>query len=107
MGIASEFQKAAVEVLVAKTIRAAKELQVSTILLAGGVAANKKLRADLKDAIKQLPGVNYVQPNLEYTGDNAAMIAAAGYFKYIKSPWKYKDGWRRAKVDPNLIITRT
>ncbi len=102
--LACEFQNAALEVLVAKTMRAAKDFNVKTILLAGGVSANKKLRQDLENATHKLPGVGYIQPSLEYTTDNAAMIAVAGYFNYIRASKKYKDGWTRARVDPNLSL---
>ncbi len=85
--IAASFQKSAVEVLIKKTMRAAKEHRVKSIFLSGGVSANKLLRSDLNNAAKEL-GVIYSRPELEYTGDNAAMIALAGYMNYkqIKSP---------------------
>lgn len=79
--VAASFQDAVVEVLVAKTIRAAKEYKVRTIILGGGVAANKKLRHDLGEAIKQeLPTTHYQLPTLDMTGDNALMIALAAFF---------------------------
>lgn len=105
--LAYEFQNAAVEVLVVKTVRAAKEFKVKTVMLAGGVSANKKLRLTLEKAVSVISGVQYVQPSLEYTTDNAAMIAMAGYFNYIRNPQKFKEGWRNIKVNPNLNITRT
>jgi N6-L-threonylcarbamoyladenine synthase len=80
--IAREFQNAVVEVLVKKTIRAAKQYKVKTILLGGGVAANKLLREQLAKAIrKDLPDVNYQLPMSNLTGDNALMIALAAYFQ--------------------------
>lgn len=69
----ASFEQAVVDVLVAKTIRAAKQYRAKTVLLAGGVAANRRLRYALS-SIAHLP-------DLTYTTDNAAMIAAAGYFK--------------------------
>lgn len=86
--ICYEFQKSATDVLVQKTMRAAKEFKVKSILLSGGVSANKLLRSDLNRAAKEL-GVKYFQPKLEYTGDNAAMIAVAGY--YISEKFKVKN----------------
>ncbi|MBI2099294.1 tRNA (adenosine(37)-N6)-threonylcarbamoyltransferase complex transferase subunit TsaD [Candidatus Uhrbacteria bacterium] len=83
---AASIQAAIVEVLVSKTIAAAKEYKVKSILLAGGVSANKKLREDLQSAISfKLKAVSYYVPPLEYTTDNAAMIAVAGYFHAIKN----------------------
>ncbi len=102
--VAYEFQKAAIETLVSKTIKAAKKLNIKTIMLAGGVSANHKLRVELEKAVNDLAGISYIQPNLEYTTDNAAMIAVAGHFNYIKNPSKYKDGWKKIKVDPNLEL---
>ncbi len=78
--IAKEFQDAVVDVLVAKTIRAAKEYNVKTIILGGGVAANSLLRKRLGDEIKNnMPATCYMLPDTSFTGDNAAMIAAAAY----------------------------
>src|SRR3989344_2994138 len=83
--VCASFEKAAVEVLVEKTIRAAAKHKAKTVLLAGGVAANSRLRKDLGRAISaRLPTTHYSLPTLEYTTDNAAMIAAAGYFRARK-----------------------
>ncbi len=82
--IAASFQKAAIDVLIQKTIRAAKEFKFKSILLSGGVSANALLRSDLSRALAEL-GVKYFQPPLAYTGDNATMIAVAGYFNFLKN----------------------
>jgi len=75
---AASFQAAVVEVLVTKTIAAAREYGVRQIVLAGGVAANSLLRERLaKDS--PLP---VLIPDLELCTDNAAMIAACGYFRF-------------------------
>ena len=79
--IAKEFQDAAVEVLVKKTLRAAKEYKVNTVLLGGGVAANRLLRKELRDAVqKELPHVACHLSFVALAGDNAIMIALAAYF---------------------------
>jgi len=66
--IAASFEKAAVNVLVKKTIRAAKEYKVKTVLLGGGVAANRKLRHDLETALKkELPSFR-IRPLGEFPG---------------------------------------
>lgn len=81
--VAASFQAAVVDVLVAKTLRAAKEKGVKQLLLAGGVAANKGLRTALSEAVaKELPGVELIIPPLSLCGDNAAMIGAAAYTQY-------------------------
>lgn len=83
--VAASFQASVIEVLVTKTIRAAKEKNVKQLLLAGGVAANKGLRDTLTEAVaKELPEVELLIPPLKLCGDNAAMIGAAAYIEYKK-----------------------
>lgn len=82
--IAASFQKAAIDVLIQKTMRAAKEYAVKSILLSGGVSANKLLRSELQKNTTEA-GLKYFQPPLKYTTDNAAMIAIAGYFTYLRN----------------------
>ncbi|CAN5751283.1 tRNA (adenosine(37)-N6)-threonylcarbamoyltransferase complex transferase subunit TsaD [soil metagenome] len=74
-GLAASYQDAIVDVLVTKTVRAAGENNARSVLLAGGVAANKLLRNRLA---RQLDVPLHVPP-IEYCTDNAAMIAGAGY----------------------------
>ncbi len=80
--ICAAYQKAAVEVLVVKTISAAKEFGAKQVAIAGGVAANSLLRNWLKQACDE-NGFRFYMPELAYCTDNAAMIARAGleYFK--------------------------
>ncbi|MDP2917531.1 MAG: tRNA (adenosine(37)-N6)-threonylcarbamoyltransferase complex transferase subunit TsaD [Dehalococcoidia bacterium] len=75
---AASFQKAVVDVLVTKTIAAAKEHRVDQILLAGGVAANRRLRKQLMDNSP----IPVLVPDIGLCTDNAAMIAACGYFRF-------------------------
>ena len=78
--LATSFQAAVVDVLVDKTIRAAKEYDVKQVILAGGVAANAGLRKGLKAAVvEELEAVKLVIPPLSLCGDNAAMIGAAAF----------------------------
>jgi N6-L-threonylcarbamoyladenine synthase len=74
--IAAGFQESVVEVLVTKTFRAAQEYGAATVAVVGGVAANRALRERM-DAAATLP-LYLSQP--EYSTDNAAMIAAAGFY---------------------------
>lgn len=99
--VAHEAQQAIVDVLVSKTIKAAEKYKPKSILLSGGVSANSLLRTSLNKATKKL-GAKYFQPELKYTGDNAAMIALAGYFNYAKS--KKKTDRESVKVNANLRI---
>lgn len=87
--VAKGFQDSVVEVLTAKTLRAAKEYQVKQVIAAGGVAANKGLRASLEKVFKE-EGIPFYVPPLPLCTDNAAMIAAAGteMFKMgVRSDW--------------------
>ncbi|MHC1784624.1 MAG: tRNA (adenosine(37)-N6)-threonylcarbamoyltransferase complex transferase subunit TsaD [Anaerolineaceae bacterium] len=77
--VAASFQEAVVDALVSKTIKAAREYKAREILVAGGVSANSALREAFK-AQNEFP-VNI--PPLSLCTDNAAMIAAAGYFRFI------------------------
>jgi len=84
--IAASFQKTVVDTLVPKTIAAAKKYGARTVILGGGVAANKPLRKQLQIAVETL-GIAFVVPDFSYCTDNAAMVAIAGYFgKPV--PWK-------------------
>jgi N6-L-threonylcarbamoyladenine synthase len=97
-----EFQQAVVDVLVEKTIQAAKEFKVKTILLAGGVAANKKLRRQLAKKLKKDLSVFSLQfPSPVFCTDNAAMIAVAGYFHSLRNDFT---PWQKLKMDPNLEL---
>ena len=76
--LAAGFQWAIVDVLVSKTVRAADELGVQSILLAGGVAANALLRSELSTRAH----VPVIAPRMAYCTDNAAMIGAAGQWAF-------------------------
>ncbi|HWR83478.1 MAG TPA: tRNA (adenosine(37)-N6)-threonylcarbamoyltransferase complex transferase subunit TsaD [Candidatus Deferrimicrobium sp.] len=79
--IAASFQEAVIDVLVEKTIRAAVEKNIAHVTISGGVAANSRLRAVLGERLETL-GRRLFFPSAELCTDNAAMIAAAGYFRY-------------------------
>lgn len=81
--LVASFQEALVEVLVEKTLSAALAHQASSVLVAGGVAANSHLRSRLKDRLTEaVPGTTLHIPPLNLCTDNAAMIAAAAYPLY-------------------------
>jgi N6-L-threonylcarbamoyladenine synthase len=75
--LAASFQEAIVDVQVGKTIAAAREKGVSTVLLGGGVVANTRLRERMEEAGAGA-GIRVLVPSLELCTDNAAMIAVAG-----------------------------
>ena len=84
--VCASFQAAVVEVLVAKTMRAAEKFQPRCLILAGGVSANRALRASLEGQAKAC-GYPILFPDLALTGDNAAMIAAAGYYHAMRGDY--------------------
>lgn len=87
--IAAAVQKAIVDVLVKKTIKAAKKYKVKSILLGGGVASNKKLQEELILNTKYLvPGATIFCPEKSLCTDNAAMIGAYALFNYKPTSWK-------------------
>jgi N6-L-threonylcarbamoyladenine synthase len=78
LGLVKEFQNAVVRELVDRTMRAAEELGTPTVLVSGGVAANRQLRAAFEKRSVAL-GLKAYFPSLALSTDNAAMIAAAAY----------------------------
>ncbi len=103
--IAYEFQEAIADVLVEKTIKAAKELRTKSIILAGGVSANKRLKKKFQERLrKEKMSIKLFVPRLEYATDNAIMIALAGFFQYIKHG-KKSLSWKKIDADSNLKLT--
>src|SRR5438067_1933015 len=78
--IAAAFQESVVDVLTAKTVRAAREYEVKQVLVAGGVAANGALRATLRERAP----VPVRVPPPRYCTDNAVMVGACGYFHALR-----------------------
>ncbi|MDP2874195.1 MAG: tRNA (adenosine(37)-N6)-threonylcarbamoyltransferase complex transferase subunit TsaD [bacterium] len=93
--LAKEFEEAATDVLVDKTLKAATKVGAKAILLAGGVAANRRLRDKIGDSAVN---VKAFTPPLAYCTDNAAMVASAAFFHYSpQSPTS-------VAADPSLEI---
>lgn len=97
--IAASFQKAVVDVLVENTMKAAKELEVKKLAMAGGVASNQTLRRSMKTACEER-GIELYYPSPALCTDNAAMIGAAAYYEYQSGT---RHGWDLNAV-PNLKL---
>jgi N6-L-threonylcarbamoyladenine synthase len=82
LGLVREFQNAVVRDLVERTLAATDETGVGTILVSGGVAANSQLRATLRGRARER-GLKIYLPSPKLSTDNAAMIAAAAYPRYL------------------------
>jgi N6-L-threonylcarbamoyladenine synthase len=81
--VAASFQEAIVDVQVAKTIDAARERRVDTVLLGGGVVANTRLRERMEKAGAE-GGLRVLFPSLDLCTDNGAMIAVAGTWRLLR-----------------------
>jgi len=101
--ICTEIQQAIIDVLIHKTLKAAKEYKAKSIILGGGVAANQELRKQFKQKIKkEIPNSLFLIPDSKFCTDNAAMVAITGYFNYIK---KLKVAPENIKADANLRLS--
>lgn len=97
--VAASFQKAVIEVLVEKTIKAAKEKGVTSVAMAGGVASNSALRALMSEKCNE-NGFHLNIPDPVLCTDNAAMIGSAAYYEYIKGRRDTLD----LNANPNLKL---
>ncbi|MFD2160883.1 tRNA (adenosine(37)-N6)-threonylcarbamoyltransferase complex transferase subunit TsaD [Paradesertivirga mongoliensis] len=88
--ICASVQHRIVTILLAKVKRASKQYNIKDIAIAGGVSANSGLRNTLHQAAEQY-GWNVFIPDFEYCTDNAAMIAIAGYYKYLAKDFAGQD----------------
>ena len=88
--LAASFQQAVIEVLVTKTVAAAQEYRAKHILIAGGVAANRALRAGLVEGARA-SGIEVTFPPPLFCTDNAAMVAAAAYYRLKSNQETTKD----------------
>lgn len=80
--LAASFAKAVSDSLVPRTVRAAEELGYKKVVVAGGVAANSRIRADFRRAA-EVNGLELFVPPLKLCGDNGAMVGAQGYYEYL------------------------
>ena len=96
--LCASFEAAVTEVLMQNTKKAIKQTEVKQLVLAGGVSANSYIREAMKSLEKE--NIKVYMPDLKLCTDNAAMIASAGYYNFIKG--KTSDLYLNAV--PNLKI---
>ena len=95
-----QIQQAIIDVLIKKTINAARAYKAETIILGGGVSANSELRSQFELKIKNSK-FKILFPEKNLSTDNGLMIAIAGYFNRTK-----KIAWQKLSVDANLRISK-
>jgi N6-L-threonylcarbamoyladenine synthase len=100
--MAREFEDTVVEVLLKKTQKAIEENEVRTLIIGGGVIANREIRKAFQEFAKEKE-LNLLIPEMKLTTDNAIMIGIAGYFRALKNPKGVDIGDIRA--DGNLRLT--
>lgn len=95
----ASFEQAITDVIIEKTCRAAKLHKPTTIILGGGVSANKKIRESLRAALtEEYPEAIFLTPEPKYAMDNGAMIATAGYFQAQNHNFT---SWKEIQADPS------
>ncbi len=99
--MSSEIQQAIIDVLIYKTIKAAKDYKAKTIILGGGVAANDELRKQLKLKLAEAGPPQVLVPSKNLCTDNAVMIGITAYFLWLKNKSK---NWKNIKVNANLRV---
>lgn len=81
--VAASFQQAVIDILVSKIMKAVADYPVKSVILSGGVAANKTLKLQLKEKLRKA-GLPLYTPELKLCTDNAAMIGSVAYYQYLK-----------------------
>ena len=97
--ICASFQKALIDILMDKLIKAAKHTGIKQITIGGGVSANSGLRSRIEEEGRRRGWTTFL-PEFKFTTDNAAMIGSAAYYEYIKG---VRDGLD-LNANPNLKL---
>jgi len=100
--ILASFQKAIIDILVEKTLKAAQDFKTKYVVLAGGVSANQLLRKNIRERARQI-NLRVFHPSVNLCTDNAAMVASAGYYKLKNKEKSFLDleGISRLKIARN------
>jgi N6-L-threonylcarbamoyladenine synthase len=100
--IAYEFQTSAVDVLIQKTLKAIEKNNAKTLIVGGGVIANKELKYRIKKELAEKhPEVNLLLPDMQLSTDNATMIAIAAYFRSLAKKFRINP---KIKAEGNLSL---
>jgi len=100
--ISHEIQQAIIDVLIYKTLKAVKEYKAKSIILGGGVVANNELRKQFKLKIVNCKlKINFLVPPKKFSTDNAAMVAIAGYYQWLKGETK---SWKNVEANAHLRL---
>ncbi len=100
--VCREVQNSIVDVLLFKTIKSVKNYNVQSIILGGGVTANKELRKRFKEKVNEdFPNLKLYLPEIKYATDNSLMIALVAYCRYLKGE---RGAIGKIKVDSNLRL---
>ncbi len=100
--MAKEVQQTIIDVLIHKTLKAAKNLKAESIILGGGVTANDELRKQLRSKVKsQMPNVKLFVPPRSLCTDNAVMAAVTAYYRWLK---RAGENWHNIEADANLRL---
>lgn len=103
--IALEFENAVTEVLVAKTLSAMEKYKIKTLIVGGGVSANKHIKSEIQKAVKKLDSNPLLYfPEKDLSTDNAIMIAIAGYFRFLKNKKGVRINSNALKAVGNLTL---
>lgn len=100
INMAASFQKATIDTIIIKTKKALQEFNIKTLLTGGGVLANQALRDDLQELAQQ-ENVSLLMPKKAFCGDNASMIALAGYLGK-----KQTTSWQNLTAYANLDLRK-
>ncbi|MDD2934966.1 MAG: tRNA (adenosine(37)-N6)-threonylcarbamoyltransferase complex transferase subunit TsaD [Candidatus Pacebacteria bacterium] len=101
--ICAEFENAVVDVLLFKTKKAVAKNNIKTLILGGGVTANKKIRKEFKKLEKEL-GIDVLVPDAKHSTDNAVMIGIAGYFRYLDNKVLLPNKTAKIRAEGNLAL---
>lgn len=101
----AEIQQAIIDVLLQKTLKAAKDFRAKTVILGGGVTANEELRKQFRKKIKkEIPDSKFYIPDSKFCTDNAVMTAVTAYFHLCQKPASTKASAGKVEARADLTL---